>query len=165
MAVAQTTSQAASQGAVASEGTEEQEVAGVAFLRRQWDRVAAWGCVVVGAMALLIGWMGISDTPFAAEQIPFVISGGIGGVFFLGVGAMLWISADLHDEWRKLDEIETVLREQLEDGVVPSARTSDRHVLADDTDPGEGPRAAASTGNGRAPAANRSRRPLRASGD
>lgn len=159
MAVAQTTSP----DAPPEERRDEQEVAGVAFLRRQWDRVAAWGCVVVGAMALLIGWMGISDTPFAAEQIPFVISGGIGGVFFLGVGAMLWISADLHDEWRKLDEIEAVLRERLEDGVAAPGPTSDRRVTADDTNPGHGEET--STGNGRTAPANRPRRPLRATGD
>ena len=152
-----------SQDTVPAEPREEQEVAGVAFLRRQWDRVAAWGCVVVGAMALLIGWMGISDTPFAAEQIPFVISGGIGGVFFLGVGAMLWISADLHDEWRKLDEIEAVLREYLEDGAVPPARTTAARTTAVGADPvGDGGTQTAA-GNGRVTSANSPRRPLRAS--
>jgi hypothetical protein len=94
-----------------------------AFLRRQWDRFGAWACVVVGAVALLVGWLGVSDTPYPAEQIPFVISGGIGGVFFLGVGAMLWISADIHDEWRKLDEVGDLVRQQLE--LLHEARTLD----------------------------------------
>lgn len=161
MAVARTSSQ----GSEPAERREEQEVAGVAFLRRQWDRVAAWGCVVVGAMALLIGWMGISDTPFAAEQIPFVISGGIGGVFFLGVGAMLWISADLHDEWRKLDEIEAVLRERREDSVVPPDRPIAARTTIPDADPGSGDRVDPSTGNGRVAPSNKTKRPLRAPGD
>ena len=40
-----------------------------------------------------------------AEQIPYVISGGLTGIFALGVGVMLWLSADLRDNWRKLDEL------------------------------------------------------------
>lgn len=104
-------------------GGDEGETVDAAFLRRQWDRIAAWCCVVVGAMALLIGWMGVSDTPYPAEQIPFVISGGIGGVFLLGVGAMLWISADIHDEWRKLEEIDELLR---------SRSDLDRRVISKD---------------------------------
>jgi hypothetical protein len=28
------------------------------------------------------------------------------GVFLLGLGGVLWLSADLRDEWRKLDRIE-----------------------------------------------------------
>lgn len=107
------------QGAV-DQASDEPDVATSNFLRQQWDRVGAWACVVVGAMSLLIGWMGVSDTPFTAEQIPFVISGGIGGVFLLGLGAMLWISADLRDEWRKLDEIATMIRELHESEIRPS---------------------------------------------
>lgn len=155
-------SQTARHDPATEDGPGEQEVVGAAFLRRQWDRVAAWGCVVVGAMALLIGWMGISDTPFAAEQIPFVISGGIGGVFFLGVGAMLWISADLHDEWRKLDEIEAVLRQHLEDGAVPPARTTAARTTEVGADPAGDGGTQTPAGNGRVTSASSSRRPLRA---
>ncbi|HMC79090.1 MAG TPA: hypothetical protein VKO35_00895, partial [Acidimicrobiia bacterium] len=32
-----------------------------------------------------------------------------GGLFLLGVGATLWHSADLRDEWRKLDRLEEKL--------------------------------------------------------
>lgn len=142
--------------------SDEPEVVAAPFLRRQWDRVAAWACVVVGAMALLIGWMGISDTPFAAEQIPFVISGGIGGVFFLGVGAMLWISADLHDEWRKLDDIEALLRERLAATGPPSEKNGVAEAIAGVDDDGEG--IEAPSGNGRSVPGNRTRRPSRARG-
>jgi len=85
------------------------------WLRLQWDRVLAWAFVVAGAIALVAGWVGVSGTAYAAEQLPYVISGGIGGIFLLGVGATLWLSADLRDEWRKLDGIEDALREQRAD--------------------------------------------------
>jgi hypothetical protein len=66
-------------------------------------------CTVIGGTLLLVGWIGVSGTPYLAEQVPYIISGGVGGVFFLGIGATLWISADLRDEWRKLDRIEEAL--------------------------------------------------------
>lgn len=90
------------------------------FARNQRDRVAAWACLGLGALAMLVGWFGVSGTPFPAEQIPYIVSGGLGGLFLLGFGAVLWLSADLRDEWRKLDAIEEHLRERRDvmDGVV-----------------------------------------------
>jgi hypothetical protein len=76
------------------------------WLRLQADRVGAWVCIALGAIALLVGWFGVTSTAYPAEQIPYVLSGGIGGIFLLGLGVMLWLSADLKDEWRKLDRIE-----------------------------------------------------------
>jgi hypothetical protein len=86
------------------------------WLRLQWDRVLAWGFVAVGAIALIVGWVGVSGSAYAAQQLPYIISGGIGGIFLLGVGATLWLSADLRDEWRKLDCIEDALREANREG-------------------------------------------------
>jgi hypothetical protein len=96
------------------------------FVRNQRDRVAAWLCIAVGAVALLVGWIGVSGTPFPAEQIPYIVTGGLFGLFMLGVGAMLWLSADLRDEWRKLDTIETLLR----DGADSTHRIDDGQQLA-----------------------------------
>jgi hypothetical protein len=76
------------------------------WLRLHWDRAGAWACVAAGAVALLLGWVGVSGSGYAAAQLPYIISGGVGGAFLLGLGAMLWISADLRDEWLKLDRIE-----------------------------------------------------------
>jgi hypothetical protein len=81
------------------------------YVRNQWDRVAAWVFVIAGALALLTGWLGISRTAYPAEQNPYIISGGLVGIFLLGLGGVLWLSADLRDEWRKLDGIERQLRD------------------------------------------------------
>jgi hypothetical protein len=40
------------------------------------------------------------------------------GLFLLGLGALLWVSADLRDEWRKLDSID---RHLLDRGSLPTA--------------------------------------------
>lgn len=84
------------------------------MLRLGWDRVAAWTCVLAGALALLGGWLGVSDKLYTAEQIPYVISAGLGGVFLLGLGGVLWLSADLRDEWTQLDRVEALLAAQTE---------------------------------------------------
>src|ERR1044072_9488766 len=88
------------------------------WLRMQWDRVFGCAFVVTGAVALLTGWSKVSATPYPAEQIPYVVSAGLGGLFLLGVGATLWHSADLRDEWRKLDRLEEKLDAVLESKTV-----------------------------------------------
>jgi hypothetical protein len=80
------------------------------WLRVEWDRAVSVGCMVLGAVCLLVGWFGISRTPYPAEQLPYILSSGIGGVFLLGLGATFWLSADLRDEWSKLDSIDESLR-------------------------------------------------------
>jgi hypothetical protein len=75
------------------------------WLRNQWDRALAIAAVLLGAVSLLLGWIGISDAKLPAQQIPYLASGGLVGLFALGIGATCWLSADLRDEWRKLDDI------------------------------------------------------------
>lgn len=76
------------------------------WLTTQWDRATAVAAVAVGGVALALGWYGMSDKAFPAAQLPYLVSGGMVGLFALGIGATLWLSADLRDEWRKLDGIE-----------------------------------------------------------
>jgi len=78
----------------------------MAYIRNQWDRVSAWVAVAAGAVALILGYVGVSGTLETGKQMPYVVSGGFAGLFLLGLGAMLWLSADLRDEWRKLDAID-----------------------------------------------------------
>jgi hypothetical protein len=77
----------------------------MSFLRNQWDRVAAWALIALGGLCLLLGWLGVSDAVLTTEQLPFIISGGLGGVCFIGIGITLWLSADLRDDWSELHEI------------------------------------------------------------
>jgi len=75
------------------------------LVRNQWDRVAAWVAIVLGALLLLLGWLGVSDALLPTEQVPYIVSGGLGGICLIGIGVMLWLSADLRDEWSELHEI------------------------------------------------------------
>lgn len=78
----------------------------VKLIRAQWDRAAAVAALAVGVVALILGYVGVSSTGFLAEQLPYIVSGGIAGLFCLGLAATLYLSADLRDEWRKLDDID-----------------------------------------------------------
>jgi hypothetical protein len=86
------------------------------ILRFQWDRVSAWAAIAAGALTLVLGWVGASREVLPAAQIPYIISGGLGGVFLLGLGAVLLFSADLRDEWRQLREMNVRLGEPLYSG-------------------------------------------------
>jgi hypothetical protein len=94
------------------------------WLRVAWDRAAAIAVIGVGAVVLVAGWIGVSAQVYPAKQMPFMISGGIGGLFILGVGALFWLSSDLRDEWTKLDRIEEALVRLADTGL------ADRDVLA-----------------------------------
>lgn len=76
------------------------------FFRANWDRALAVGLVAVGVIALILGWIGVSGTGLAAEQNPYLISGGLVGIALIAVGCTVWVSADLQDEWRRLDALE-----------------------------------------------------------
>lgn len=79
-------------------------------IKSQWDRMTAVATAIGGGVVLYVGWWGVSGTAYPAEQLPFIVSAGLTGLFLLGISTALWLSADLHDEWRKLDRIERAIR-------------------------------------------------------
>jgi hypothetical protein len=88
------------------------------WLRAEWDRVAGYSSIGVGVVVLLAGISGVRHAKDVVDQLAYLTSGGIGAMFLLGVGATLLLSADLHDDWRKLhrveqklDRVEALLRE------------------------------------------------------
>jgi hypothetical protein len=133
------------------------------WLKCQWDRAAAVVAGVVGLIALLVGWLGVSRSGLPAEQIPYLASGAVLGLFALGVAATLWLSADLRDEWRKLDQIHrdlgggdaTTAARSADGGV---EETGEVAVVEEGDGEGEGYVAPPSNGGRRA-------RPLRAPAD
>jgi hypothetical protein len=100
------------------------------FLRAQWDRALAYLLIFAGAVTLVIGWAGVHDSLYMSQEMPYLISGGLGGIFLLALGIGFLVTAELRDEWRKLDRIERVLdrpcghgchHEPLPDDKVPPA--------------------------------------------
>jgi hypothetical protein len=62
---------------------------------RQPKIVLAIALAVAGAIAEFVGYWGVSGTLDPGKQLPYLISGGIGGIFLLGASAILFLSADL----------------------------------------------------------------------
>jgi hypothetical protein len=79
------------------------------FLRAEWDRLAGYACLLAGAVALVFGFAGVRNAADVVDEISYLVTGGIGAVFLLGVGATLLLSADLHDDFRKLHRVEEKL--------------------------------------------------------
>jgi hypothetical protein len=79
------------------------------WLRAEWDRVAGYASIVIGLVVLLAGISGVRHAEDVVDQLAYLTSGGIGAMFLLGVGATLLLSADLHDDWRKLNRVEQKL--------------------------------------------------------
>lgn len=83
--------------------------------------------IAAGAVAIVIGYFGVSGTLDPGKQLPYIISGGIGGVFLLGCGAALIFSGDLAEARRQLEQMHSRfddLQEQLALLVEQSAPTA-----------------------------------------
>lgn len=91
------------------------------WLRVHWDRALAWSLIAAGVVVVALGWDGVASTPFPAEQMSYLVSGAIVGGLMIVVGAALLISADLRDEWNKLDRIEQLLRNAADEGNAAAA--------------------------------------------
>lgn len=87
--------------------------------RARWARLASIALVAIGVLALVLGYIGVSGSAYTAEQLPYIASGAVGGIFLLGVAATLFLSADIYDEWKKLDLIEQHLAEGQEPARTP----------------------------------------------
>lgn len=74
----------------------------VKLARTQWDRTAAVLLTMAGLICLLLGWVGVSGANAVVKQLPYIISGGIGGIALVAIGTALWVASDMRDEWSEL---------------------------------------------------------------
>lgn len=74
----------------------------VKLIRAQWDRAVAAVCTLAGLLFLLFGWVGVSGAEAVVKQLPYIVSGGLGGIALVAVGAALWVSSDMRDEWNEV---------------------------------------------------------------
>ena len=97
----------------------------------RWLMIGGGGGVVVGLLAIILGWVGASRTPYIFEQLPYLISGGllglaiavVGGLFYFGY----WITRQIQETRRQADETGEALRQirdLLASGAVSAASSS-----------------------------------------
>src|SRR5947207_11204462 len=76
------------------------------WVHRATRPVWGWILVGLGLLLVLIGYLGISREALVAKQLPYLISGGIGGLALVGFGAMLVGTEDLKRTQERIDELE-----------------------------------------------------------
>ena len=82
--------------------------------RRLTDPQARAGLAltVAGGATLAGGWAGLDQATLLSEQIPWIVSGGLGGLALLAVGLHLFSAAGLAAERRRLERVEAAILAQ-----------------------------------------------------
>lgn len=80
------------------------------WVRSEWDRLAGFLLAGVGAVLIVVGAFAANGAANTLDALSYVATAGLIGVLLLGVGLALVVTASLHDEWRKLDRIESAIR-------------------------------------------------------
>jgi hypothetical protein len=65
-----------------------------------------WVLVALGALALFLGWYGVSGQSLTAKQLPYLISGGLTGIALVVIGAVFLAADHLRRQVGRLDGIE-----------------------------------------------------------
>jgi hypothetical protein len=75
---------------------------------RPW---VGWILVGAAALLLLLGYLGVSRESIPAKQIPYLVSGGIGGVFLAVIGAYFLGTQEMRNDSGRLDRLERMVEE------------------------------------------------------
>lgn len=92
---------------------------------------AGWLFFGFGVLLVLLGWLGISGESVVAKQLPYLISGGLGGVLLAVLGATFLGMEELHRDSGRLDRMERQIEElhrlllERPDAPDPSSATDD----------------------------------------
>lgn len=70
-----------------------------------------WILIGCGALVMLIGYFGVSREAIPAKQIPYLVSGGIGGVFLAVVGAYFLGTQEMRKDSGRLDRLEQMVED------------------------------------------------------
>lgn len=73
-----------------------------------WRQAVGGAFVVLGMIAIVIAWFGVSGTLDPGEQMPYISSGGFGGAALIAIGVTLLIS---FEHTRDRDALAQVLSE------------------------------------------------------
>ncbi|HVM41036.1 MAG TPA: hypothetical protein VM618_09705 [Acidimicrobiia bacterium] len=90
--------------------------------------VVGWILIGIGGLAILLGYMGVSREALVAKQLPYLISGGIGGMVLVAVGAFFLGTEDLRKELVRLHRLEEMVEQLHETLLVPVGGVEARRV-------------------------------------
>lgn len=71
----------------------------------EWRQVLGAVAMVAGVVAVFVAWFGISGTLDPGKQMPYLVSGGIGGAALMAIGLTLFVSLEHARDRAALDEV------------------------------------------------------------
>ena len=96
-------------------------------IKDRWRETFGWVAIGLGALAAILGWVGVSGKDLAPLQLPYLASGGVFGLLLTIVGVGLLVAADVRRDRDRLARIEgdivelqELVREALESSPGPS---------------------------------------------
>ncbi|MEY2467788.1 MAG: hypothetical protein QOF21_486, partial [Actinomycetota bacterium] len=75
---------------------------------RPW---VGWILIGAGALCMLMGYFGVSRESIPAKQSPYLVSGGIGGIFLAVLGAYFLGTQEMRNDSGRLDRLERMVEE------------------------------------------------------
>jgi uncharacterized membrane protein len=81
------------------------------WVRRASRPWVGWVFIGLGALLILLGYLGVSREAIVAKQIPYLVSGGIGGVFLAVLGAYFLGTQEIRSDSGRLDRVERMVEE------------------------------------------------------
>jgi hypothetical protein len=70
-----------------------------------------WILIAAGALLMLLGYFGVSREAEPGKQIPYLVSGGIGGMFLAVLGAYFLGTQEMRRDSGRLDRVESMVEE------------------------------------------------------
>ncbi|MBV8980650.1 MAG: hypothetical protein JO086_07095 [Acidimicrobiia bacterium] len=80
-------------------------------------KALAAALTIAGLVAVLVGYLGVRDESHIELQLPYVISGGLGGLALMGLGALVLIQYQMRLQARRFAEMTDTLDEWKEQAI------------------------------------------------
>lgn len=93
------------------ERVEVTPAVGFAWLVEGIRPYLGWVFIAAGAVALFVGWWGVSGTALVAKQLPYIASAGLVGVVLIAIGNRIFMTNDLRRDSGRLDRLEQMVAE------------------------------------------------------
>lgn len=79
-------------------------------MKKDWRVPAAAAFVVLGGIVMVVGWVGVSQSTEVIDQLPYLFSGGLGGLACILVGLALYNAYNHAQDQARFDELNEHLR-------------------------------------------------------
>lgn len=117
------------------------------LLRLAARPAAGWALSLAGLLAVTVGYLGVSREAITAKQVPYLVSGGLGGLALVVLGAAVINGSDVRRQLRRVEVLERQVGDLHALLVEEVAGTAEDHAASQPgrRQPTDGARAAGAT--------------------